>query len=80
MGAAADRSVRPTHVLHADEVADDETLHPGAVVWLPDEPLADDELARFDRGRTGVPRRRHLRIIPPGHGSRPSSEPQPRPE
>lgn len=46
--ASTGHSRRRTVVLHEDDVVDDETLHPGAVVWLGEPPLRPDELARFE--------------------------------
>lgn len=36
-------------MLRRDQVVDDDSLHPGAVVWLGEPALQPDELARYDR-------------------------------
>lgn len=64
------RGVRTSHVLEPDDVVDDEVLHPGAVVWLADPPLAPDEADRFRAAATRAAmaqhpagRARHLRLV-----------------
>lgn len=46
----APRTRRRTPVLRRDQVVDDESLHPGSVVWLGEPALQPDELARYDHG------------------------------
>jgi len=62
--------IRTSHVLAADDVVDDEVLHPGAVVWLADPPLAPEESNRFREAATRAAmavhpagRGRHLRLV-----------------
>ncbi len=43
----AERRTRRTVVLHRRDVVDDETLHPGAVVWLGKPRLQPDELRLY---------------------------------
>ncbi len=45
---ATDRRCQRTRVVGGDDVVDDETLHPGSVVWLGKPALCAAELARFD--------------------------------
>lgn len=42
----ATERTRRTVVLQADDVVDDDTLHPGAIVWLGEPALRADELER----------------------------------
>ncbi len=61
--------LRPTRVLHPLEVVDDESLNPGAIVWMAEPWLEDTELDRFDQAaraaamaRHPAGRARHLRV------------------
>ncbi len=51
--------LRAATVLRATEVVDDETLHPGVVVWLAEPRLAADELDRFHESARRAAMRRH---------------------
>lgn len=53
---------RPTVVLCGDEVVDDDTLHPGTVVWLGEPALRPDELERYGRSRVTDPTRASARV------------------
>lgn len=54
-GVGMERAMKPqprrTAVMRAEEVVNDETLHPGAVVWLGSPRLTAIEQARFDVAR-----------------------------
>lgn len=62
--------IRVTTILRADDVVDDEVLHPGAVVWLAEPHLDHPERDRFDdaarraaMARHPAGRARHLRAV-----------------
>lgn len=51
--------LRATTIMGATDVVDDETLHPGVVVWLAEPRLAADELDRFHQSARRAAMRRH---------------------
>lgn len=62
--------IRRAHVLEPGDVVHDEVLHPGAVVWLAQPPLAPHESRRFREAATRAAmavhpagRARHLRVV-----------------